>query len=508
MKRSVKIMLGIILALVLTGAAIFLIQGDYVQGLMRPAYDTSKCYDSDGGKNYETQGTTYGKMSVRNSKTQFTDSCNGDALTEYYCENNQIKSRNKKASDKEDCSSGKITTWTDPCYNSECENVNPTYLIVTRPLFIDALKDFINWKEDNGFNIGVLTVDWIVSKYENGNIAEKIKEAIYDDYGDGAKEIKYVLLVGDTQISDPQDYEYGWYDPTETYSLDEEWNVPSGVFLSGQIKPSEQWMQFSDLYYADQDALPQNSEGHPLIISPNYYFDFEKVVGRFPVREPQEIDTIVNKTKATKPVSSVISIEGKDFWAEGLECESWPPPETSDVYEELNYSACYTTLPFSTEKALEGTNISYNNYNLDLSKPAGVPQADTDSEDLKLARELIFNSQSIISGAFHGSHVSNDVFNDYEVQNFKYIFPVYAVNSCLVNTFYYGETDSLGETLIKSDKGPTIVMNVVNEYYFYKLLTEGYSVGEAQMPPFKSYKGSWSMQSLLGDPSLKVLKTN
>lgn len=88
-------MLGIILALVLAGAAIFLIKGDYVQGLMRPAYDTSKCYDSDGGKTYDTKGTTYGKMGTRDKQTQYTDSCNGDILTEYYCEGNIVKKEEK-----------------------------------------------------------------------------------------------------------------------------------------------------------------------------------------------------------------------------------------------------------------------------------------------------------------------------------------------------------------------------------------------------------------------------
>jgi len=110
MKRPIKIMLGIILALVLAGAAIFLIQGNYVQGLMRHAYDTSKCYDSDGGKNYETKGTTYGKMGTRDKQTQYIDSCNGATLTEYYCDGTKVKKEEKACSK---CADGKCDN--DPC---------------------------------------------------------------------------------------------------------------------------------------------------------------------------------------------------------------------------------------------------------------------------------------------------------------------------------------------------------------------------------------------------------
>ena len=39
-------MLGVILGLVVV-LALFLVRGDFVQGLMRPAYNVNKCYDSD-----------------------------------------------------------------------------------------------------------------------------------------------------------------------------------------------------------------------------------------------------------------------------------------------------------------------------------------------------------------------------------------------------------------------------------------------------------------------------
>ena len=88
-------MLGIILGLIAV-LALFLIQGDFVQGLMRPAYNENKCYDSDGGKIYETKGTVYGKMSTRDKKTQYIDSCDGDKLVEYYCDGTKVKKEEKE----------------------------------------------------------------------------------------------------------------------------------------------------------------------------------------------------------------------------------------------------------------------------------------------------------------------------------------------------------------------------------------------------------------------------
>lgn len=95
MKRSIKIMLGVILGLVAV-LALFLVRGDFVQGLMRPAYDVNKCYDSDGGQKYDVKGTTYGKMGTRDKQTQHADSCEGDTLVEYYCSGTKVKKEEKE----------------------------------------------------------------------------------------------------------------------------------------------------------------------------------------------------------------------------------------------------------------------------------------------------------------------------------------------------------------------------------------------------------------------------
>ncbi len=376
-----------------------------------------------------------------------------------------------------------------PCYNLECNNKNITYLIITRPLFIDSLKDFIAWKQTLGYDVGVLTVDYIVTAYRGNNVAEKIKMAIYRQYGDGSKKVEYTLLVGDTQVDIPLDYVDGWYEPTEMYDLDKKWNVPTGVFLSGK------WIQFSDLYYADKDPYPLDSEKHPSIDENKNYYDFEMIVGRFSVRNPNEITTIVKKSMAMKPVSKVISIVNKVFWELKDPCSN-QSINTLDPDKKFEFSSfCLTSIPFSIENALKKTGVYYTNYNLDFSDPA----------DYEKARDLIFKSDAIIAGVMHGAHARNEAFDWSEVSNFNYIIPVYTTSSCGVNSFYDGEKDSLSESLLKSPTGPTVIMNVVDSYNFFRIIATGRSIGEAHFPKFKSSRGGLILQDLLGDPSLKAI---
>lgn len=69
-----------------------------------PAYDENKCYDSDGGKNYEETGIIYGKLS-RSEFGNKTDVCTTRTkVKEYYCDGKFIQS--KEDSCENGCSSG------------------------------------------------------------------------------------------------------------------------------------------------------------------------------------------------------------------------------------------------------------------------------------------------------------------------------------------------------------------------------------------------------------------
>lgn len=68
-----------------------LFQGRFVKDPL-PAYDENKCYDSDGGKNYEYAGTIYGKIS-RSKFGNKTDVCaTRTKVKEYFCDGKFIQS--------------------------------------------------------------------------------------------------------------------------------------------------------------------------------------------------------------------------------------------------------------------------------------------------------------------------------------------------------------------------------------------------------------------------------
>ncbi|MDP2642704.1 MAG: hypothetical protein Q8P62_02590 [Candidatus Peregrinibacteria bacterium] len=97
-----------ILIIILT----FSSNGSFFQGRLGrnplPAYDETKCYDSDGGKNYEELGTTRGAIS-RSEYGNKTDFCNATTqLTEYYCDGGIIKNQTH------DCDEG--------CISGKCES--------------------------------------------------------------------------------------------------------------------------------------------------------------------------------------------------------------------------------------------------------------------------------------------------------------------------------------------------------------------------------------------------
>jgi hypothetical protein len=364
--------------------------------------------------------------------------------------------------------------------NQDCKPNPIDYLIITRPMFAtcNPLLDFIQWKEQLGFKVGLLTVEWIDANYAGIHLAAKIKAAALDYYA-GVR-AQYILIVGDTEEDMPEST-VGWYEPTEMYDLTKLWNVPTGAVLEGS------WMTFSDSYYADSDPWPLDSDGHPHLTFP-CYLDFDVPVGRFSVRDPNEIVNIVAKSKTFTPASSVIRVVDATFAAPSDPCTSWPPP-AGDLASEL---ACYCTAPYSIQRALADTGISFTERICHINDPS----------EYALAQNLILNSNSITEVVTHGGHRDNFFLPLSVVGGFTTIFPLYVASSCLINTFHWLGPDSMTETMLKCAKGPVAAAAAKNWYYFYKALGEGKPVGQAVYNKEKiGYPGIGQMD-LLGDPSL------
>lgn len=98
MQKRNKIILIALGVLVVVMIAIYSGNAELFQGRMfnsskpLPSYDENKCYDSDGGKNYEEIGTTYGKLG-RSAFGNKTDVCTtGTKVREYYCDGKFVQS--------------------------------------------------------------------------------------------------------------------------------------------------------------------------------------------------------------------------------------------------------------------------------------------------------------------------------------------------------------------------------------------------------------------------------
>ena len=110
MKKEI-VVISLVLLMFLAGCS----TGEAIRTKALPAYDESKCIDSDNGISLKEQGTTQGKYYFGFAAK--TDFCNraGD-LVEYYCGRGKVHKVNKDCSelgDNYDCKSGKCVS-SDP----------------------------------------------------------------------------------------------------------------------------------------------------------------------------------------------------------------------------------------------------------------------------------------------------------------------------------------------------------------------------------------------------------
>lgn len=366
--------------------------------------------------------------------------------------------------------------------NQDCKTTPIDYLIVTRPLFATStqLLDFAQWKEQQGFVVGLLTVEWIDANYTGAHVAAKIRAAALDTYG--GSRVTFLLLVGDTQIDMPSDH-VGWYEPTDMYDLTRPWNVPTGATLE------QTWMNFTDVFYADADPWPVDALGHPCLQFPAY-LDFDIAVGRFPVRLPEELASIVAKSRTFAPAGSVMMIDAMHdapYAPPPDPCASWPPPFGDPTAE----GKCYCHAPYSIQRGLTGSCLTLDYHLLHLDVPTEAAEA----------QSLALNSTSVTFLVCHGGHDGNFVLPHSLLGSFSSVFPLYVVASCLIDSFYWWNTDSMVETMLKSDKGPAVVADARNEYYFFKGLAEGLTIGQTVYRTEQTFYAGMG-PGLFGDPSL------
>jgi hypothetical protein len=193
------------------------------------------------------------------------------------------------------------------CTDAEClatERID--YLIVTRPVFVDALQDFIAWKTENGYSVGVVSVDWLDVAFEGDHLAERMKAGMHQIRRSSAPSgTMYALLVGDTVI-DLDDFAVGAV--LDSYDLTIPWNTPTGFYRRLDNDPAGEVLP-SDAYFVEDkdwdllgtglnDVGGEYGQGSMV---PSIY------LGRWSVRNPDDLAAIVAKTMQVSPTSELLA---------------------------------------------------------------------------------------------------------------------------------------------------------------------------------------------------------
>lgn len=345
-------------------------------------------------------------------------------------------------------------------------------VIVTRPMFVNDLASYILWKQSYGFEISVVTAEWIQEHVSGTNLRVKIRNAIRH-YHHQAK-VNYALLIGDS-VDEPSAPDATVYQEPPPPTLNEPWSLPAGYYRW------EVWNnpQYASLYYADlndKTFYPKNE----------FYWDgnYAISVGLMPVRTTQELQLILTKTMAYQLGKHMTFTHSWDLY-------------NADVEQKYNaLQALASAAQISTSKNVFDQTASASAIYQQLFKRTGV----------------IFESGHGNVGIFK---IGNLVISKNDHDKFKYINPLMITSSCSVQAYHLGEC--LDEAFLKGAKGPVVIHNSIpwgskpqgaiwsdQEKGYWQDLLAGKTIGQAF---YNHASGSWQNPlHLFGDPSLVVVK--
>jgi hypothetical protein len=414
------------------------------------------------------------------------------------------------------------------CCDRACaDGVAPDFLIVTRPLFVDALQRFVRFKRDEGRSVGLVTLDAIHAAAGGASgvsLATELKRTLAAYHARGTR---FALLVGDARVTPPAD-PYAPQSPgahAEMDTLASPWSVPTGYYyrdLPGETYPGE---EYTDVFFADlADWDPDGDGVNDAIDSVQTDLGAMLFVGRWPVRTVAEVAAITGKTldvaaraaKGELPRRQV-ALASVEFGAtDDLPASCAAPYRTSDPLSWwIDKSNCERDLP-AARAALERAGFVSEFHAFSIAAP-------TDAEKSTFDR-LFGRPDAMVAVSFHGSHDFLATPSGSSTTNihFETTFPLLTTTACLVGTFELGDDDALDEALLKAVPGPAIVAQPEYVRAFYEHLAAGRSIGEAfyaskLMDPgiaegWRRNAGMWlgsgnglTLQAtdvLLGDPSL------
>lgn len=380
------------------------------------------------------------------------------------------------------------------CQNETClqAGIRLDYLIVTRPKFLDSLLPFVEWKSANGFRVGLVTVEWLSENYPGRHLAEQMKTGIHALHN--STRLKFVLLVGDTQMNAD---DFSVDNVLASYTLANDYNVPTGFYRRIDTDPARDVLA-SDAYFVEgRDWDPQNTGVNPRPDNMSTgvgFLNADFYLGRWPVREPAQVTTLIEKTKQIIPAENIF-FSADTTLSDGVNsfCQSYPPSEFTKM-------DCYND-PMVTARV----NFFEDNSPHLTTDSMFVDRTDSSATD-ELMEKILGNTGIMVLG-YHGNFDCLGVRDQTCVSSsefqFDVVFPLLEIEACLVGAFHL-PGQNFSEMLLLSPTGPIILTQAPNPTLFLKELRDGKTAGEAFWHSAFEWLYFPNPIIFLGDPSLKV----
>jgi len=343
-------------------------------------------------------------------------------------------------------------------------------LVVTRQVFVDSLTQYIQWKNSKGFDVYVVTAEWIQDHVDGADIKVRIRNCIRQYYREEG--VSYVMLIGDSvDVSGP------FNDEPPPPTLSENWNLPAGYYSWDSLNGT----QYTSLYYSDlSDKVEYNATEW------NYAGDYAIYVGIVPVRTPSELQIYLTKTINYYTCANLTVVVSGDI----------PTPDSEFYYSRIQSLAGSN---ISTDISFFGTNSS--------------------SEEI---HEKIFDREAVIYESGHGNlqlfMIGNVAVTNENASDFRFINPLMLTSSCVVQA-YNMYPECLDEAFLKAPKGPAVILNGPPwgpigltddlsdlERGFWIDLFARKTIGQAL---YDHCNGAWQNPiHLFGDPSLVIFSAS
>jgi len=380
------------------------------------------------------------------------------------------------------------------CRDDGCLATSFDYLVVTRPMFVDALQAFATWKTAAGHTVGLVTVDWLAATYAGDHLAEQVKTGLHDLAGRSG--LRWVLLVGDTEMTA---WDFSIESVLRSYDLDEPWSVPTGYYRRIASDPPGDVLP-SDAYFVEDRDWDVTADG--LNARPDDLDSGEGTLhatvflGRWPVRTADQVRALTDKTMAATPADRVLFTADASL-TDGTttSCSSWPPGPFQEFFCSLDSMVTARTVFFEAAAPHLVTDSRFPSLD------------DTTSDDEALA-ELLSYSGAVVA-SYHGNYQCWGLLEGQclgaDRVVFEGVIPLLEAEACLIGTFYFDAGESLAESMLLSPTGPAVFTQAPNPARFLEALRHGTPVGEAFWATAGDYLYWPNPITILGDPSLVVV---